>query len=286
MIVIRNTTKDQVINVIRNTEVVNINGLSDNIELIKLSSKEVTESIQKYIQQNAVIKGIETNIRNNISNRSDLLQGIEFALGNADKLLGIILQYFKSTNTKIFDTSTITFKEKGMFDWLNAINFFSRYTATILDLILEQPKNVSDYLVKNDVEFMNKTAGYYNTILKRLCGSFNELKRSLDMLSNETYDADNEEILSSVKGKEATTVGLLPHHLNPYYWVRFVDMKLDIAIIKSSREKIDSYAMKVQNLENQLSNNPDPAIQRRLEYWRDEIIKLDAKISDIEAKYA
>lgn len=285
MIIVKNALLENIVKSIV-TERTYIQGLKESIVMINASDNEVKNNIFEYIKHNAVLNGISENIKRNISSKHDIFETILFCLDNANKLIDDIEKLLKKSNKNIFDTSSITYREKGMFDWLNSISFFNNYTSKIIDIILTQPATIGNYLTKADFEYINKTVGYYNIILKRLSDSYKNLSRSIQMLSDEQYDPEYIDIVEQVKGKEATTLGLMPHELNPDYWRRYLVMRWDVRTIKSNQEKIDMYAAKLQRLENQRNGTQNPALEKQIEKWQNEIQILDAEIREIEEKYA
>ena len=285
MIIIKNAELENISKVIT-TERSYIQGLKENLAMIQATDSHVRDEIFDYIKHNAVINGIAENIRRNISNKHDIFQAMNFALDNAEALIVEIEARLKKSGKKIFDTKAISYREKGMFDWLNSISFYVNYTSKLIDIILTQPKTVANYLTKADFEFINKTVGYYNTLTKRLTDSRRNLVRSIDMLSDEQYDPEYSSIIEDAKGKEATTVGLMPHELNPDYWRRYIVMRWDVRTIKVNQEKIDMYAAKLQRLESQRNGQENPSLDAQIEKWQNEIQILDAEIREIEEKYA
>ncbi len=285
MIIVKNAELNN-ISKIMGTERSYIQGLKESLAMMKSSDLEVKDSIFDYIKQNAVLNGISENIRRNISNKYDIFETMIYCLDNALVMMDNIEGRLKKSGKKIFDTSAISYREKGMFDWLNAISFYTNYTSKLIDILLTQPKTVANYLTKADFEYINKTVSYYNTITKRLTDSRRNLIRSIDMLSDEQYDPEYISIIEDAKGKEAVTIGLAPHQLNPDYYRRYIVMRWDVHTIKSNQEKIDMYASKLQRLENKRNGNPNPALDSQIEKWQNEIQILDAEIREIEEKYA
>lgn len=263
-----------------------IQNLLETLTMIRASDKDVLAGIDDYIKHNAVFNGIATHVNRNISSRHTLFDALVFSLNNALVLQDAALDILKKANKKVFDTNAITYKEKGVFDWLNAISFFVNYSSKLIDVILTQPKNIAAFLTKADFEFLNKTVNYYNTLLKRLSDSPKNLQNSLKMLSDEQYDVEFTDIITRAKGKEATTVGLSPHELNPDFWRRYLVMRWDVRTLKSNQEKIDMYASKLQRLENKRTNAQDPSLDHQIEQWQNEIQILDAENRELEAKYA
>lgn len=285
MIIVKNAELATVLKII-NIERSYLESLKDNIEMLKSSSPEVLKGIDAYISKNAVFNGIAEFSRREISGKHTIFDAMTFALDNAIELSRYIETKLKASKQKLFDTSTISYREKGMFDWLNTISFFSNYTSKIIDVVLTQPKTVNNYLSKADFEYLNKTVMYYRTVLKRLTDSRKNLIRSIEMLSEEQYDPEFSSIIEKAKGKEATTIGLAPHDFSPEYWRRYLVMRWDVNTMQSNQEKIEMYSAKLQRLEIQRAGGANPKLDSQIEYWENQIQILDAEIADIEAKYA
>lgn len=285
MIVVKNTDLPMVLKNI-NIEKEFLLGLKDSLALIHQSEPAVKDEIEAYIKNNAVLNGIATKAQREISSRHTLLETLDFGLNNGIALLDYIAQQFSASKVKVFDTATISFRQKGMFDWISSINFFGKYTSKLIDVVLTQPKTITHYLNKVDFEFINKTVGYYIIILKRLCSALKDIKRTIDMLSTETFSESEASLIEQIKGRQAVNLGLAPHNLNPMYWIRYGKMVSDVNTLKSNHEKIDMYAMKLQRLENRRNKTPDPAIDRQIEYWQNQIQILDAQIAQIEERYS
>lgn len=285
MIIVKNAELQNVLKII-GIERSYLVSLKDSVGSIQGSEPEILKGIDDYISRNALFKGIDDFAQREISSKHTLFDAMVFALNNAIDLTDYIEAKLKQSKNKLFDTSTITYREKGMFDWLNSISFFANYTSKIIDVVLTQPKTVNSYLNKADFEYLNKTGNYYRTILKRLTDSKKNLVRSVEMLSDEQYDPEYSSIIEDAKGKEATSVGIAPHNFSPEYWRRYIVMRWDVNTIKSNQEKIDMYSAKLLRLENQRNGSPNPKLDKQIEYWQNEIQILDSEISDLERKYA
>lgn len=282
MIIIKDTPLADVISNIA-IEQGSVTALRDTLAMIQSSSD--IASIEKYLTTNAVLRGIVNKAKTDISSRHDFFTTLSYTLTTASKLLEDIKKRFQSSKTRIFDTTTISYREKGMFDWISAINFLSGYTSKLFDIVLTQPKDIARYLTKADFEYINKTWTYYLIVMKRLSAAPLTLTRSLDLLSDAPYDPENDTLLAQLRGRDAIDNGLAPHKFNPYYWLNYGVMLRNVSRIKSNRESIDLYAMKLQKLEQDKQGNSDPAIDRQIEYWQNEIRILDAEIANIEEKY-
>lgn len=285
MIIVKNAEFTNIAKII-NVERTFAESLEDSIVTIQNSDKDVLRNIENYISKNGVINGISENVRREISGKHTLFDAMVFALKNSQDISRYIEAKLKKSNKKIFDTATITYQEKGMFDWLNTISFFANYTSKLVDILLTQPQSINNYLTKADFEYINKTVNYYRTVMKRLCDSLKNIQRSIDMLSTEQYDPEFSSIIEEAKGKEAVETGLAPHHFNPIYWASYVAMRWDVNTLESNQDKIRLYAAKLQRLELEKNRSSDPSLDAQIEYWENQIQVLDAESEDIRAKYA
>lgn len=288
MIIISDTPKTDVI-VSIDKELVYLRGLSDTIKLLRDGSDNLA-AVESYIQRNAVLKGIEGDVRKHINARSDLIGTMDFAINQLMAWVPKLKDRIVKGKTDTFDVETITFQEKGILDSISAINFFNRYSGVVLDIVItEAGKEVSlnSFLTKLDLAFFNNTPKYYSNLLVKFSQSIKTLDTMIDDLTDEPYDAQSEEILAASVGDKAVSVqrNLAPHQLNPLYWWKRRQMKKDIKTIIDSNADVDMLAMKIARLNNRRSGVEDPGLDRQIEIYQDEIIKKQGKIAQIEARY-
>lgn len=288
MIIISDTPKTDVI-VSIDKELVYLRGLSDTIKLLRDGSDNLA-AVESYIQRNAVLKGIEGDVRKHINARSDLIGTMDFAINQLIAWVPKLKDRIVKGKTDTFDVETITFQEKGILDSISAINFFNRYSGVVLDIVItEAGKEVSlsSFLTKLDLAFFNNTPKYYSNLLVKFSQSIKTLDTMIDDLTDEPYDAQSEEILAASVGDKAVSVqrNLAPHQLNPLYWWKRRQMKKDIKTIIDSNADVDMLAMKIARLNNRRSGVEDPGLDRQIEIYQDEIIKKQGKIAQIEARY-
>lgn len=288
MIIISETPKADVIVAI-DKEMGHVRGLLDTIQLLKDTPENYT-LVESVINKNAVMKGVENDLRKTLNSRPDLLPAIEFSLKQLDTWLPKLKDRIIKSNTKIYDQETITFKEKGILDTVSSVNFFTRYAGMVFNIALtlaNKEANISSLLSKADWSFFNNTAKYFSILIVRFSQSIKELEEGIEDLSDETYDTMSEDILRGTVGDKAVTAlrGLMPHELNPLYWWRLLKMKKDIKLIIDANEQMDMLAMKIARLNNRRSGVEDPEIDRQIEIYEDELLKRQGKIAQIEARY-
>jgi hypothetical protein len=288
MIIISDTPKTDVI-VSIDKELVYLRGLSDTISLLRDSSDNMS-AVEVYVQRNAVLKGIENDIRKSIDSRSTLVGSMDFAIKQLLAWVPKLKERIIRGKTETFDTETITFKEKGILDSIAAINFFNRYAGIVLDIVLTEANkevNMNTFLTKVDLALFNNTPKYFSNLVVKFSQSTKTLETMIDDLTDEPYDAQSEEVLAATVGDKAVTVqrNLAPHQLNPLYWWRRQRMKKDIKVIIDSNADIDMLAMKIARLNNRRTGAEDPGLERQIEIYQDEIIKKQGKIAQIEARY-
>lgn len=288
MIIISETPKLDVLVAI-DKEASRVKGLMDTISLLT-DSPENTLAVVNYVHKNAVLKGIEGNLKKGLDTRSELIPALGYALTQLDLWLPKLRERILKSKTTVYDAETISFKEKGILDTVSTLDFFNRYATMVLNIVLTQAGkevNMNSFLTKVDMVFFNDTAKYFSGLLIRFSQSIKSLEEMIDNLSDETYDATSEEIIRGTLGERAVAPlrGLAPHELNPVYWYKRQVMKRDVKLISSANEEIEMLAMKIARLNNRRNGIEDPEIDRQIEMYQDELIKRQGKIMQIEAKY-
>lgn len=289
MIIISETPKTDIMVAI-DTESANIQGLSDTLALLKDSGNDIWKMAEAVVQKNAVLKGIENDLRRSIHPTATLLGSIEDATTQLKLWIPKLRVRIEKSPTKVYDTETITFKEKGILDTVSSINFWNRYATTVLDILLSQANKEEDLkvaLTKVDLAFFNDTAKYFSHLTAKFCDSVKNLDTMIEDLSEETYDNVSEEVIMAQLGANAVSVqkNLAFHHLNPLYWWKNRQMKKAINTIKANNENIDMLAMKIARLNNRRYGTENPDLDRQIEVYQDAIIKKRAESLRIEAKY-
>jgi len=244
---------------------------------------------RKRWQKNAVLKGIENDLKKQLNSRASLLESLSSVI-NQMLLWGPKLRdRIVKNKTTVYDIETVTFQEKGILDIISAFNFFNRYASIVLDIIItetDKEVNLTSFLSKVDINFFNNTNKYFSHLIVKFSQSVNTLEKIIDNISEEIYDPTAESIIRSQLGDDGVGVrNLAPHELNPKFYFRMYQMKKDIKKIISSNAEIDMLAMKIARLNNRKTGTEDPNLEHQIEKYQDELIKNQSRIAAIEAKY-
>lgn len=288
MIIINDTPKADVV-VSIDKELVYLRGLSDTLHLLRDNADNYAAA-EAYINRNAVLKGIEADVKKHIGARSSLLETMEFSINQLLTWVPKLKDRIVRSKTDTYDVETITFKEKGILDSVMAVNYFNRYAGLVLDIVITEASkevNMNTFLTKVDLGFFNNTPKYFANLLVKFSQSIKTLDTMIDDLTDEVYDAQAEEIIGASVGDKAVSVqrNLAPHQLNPLFWWRMRRMKKDIKALVDANADIDMLAMKIARLNNRRSGVEDPGLDRQIEIYQDEIIKKQGRIAQIEARY-
>lgn len=264
-------------------------GLLDTIQLLKDSGAETLNKVEGLVEKNAVFNSIQKELKRTMNPRATLLHETEEALKNIVMWLPKLRVRVEKSKNTVFDKETISFREKGVLETVSSVNFYTRYASMVIDVLLTQAHKdtpMQSYLTKVDLQFVNDTAKYFMHLTVKFNDSVANLDGMINDLSDEIYDEMSAGILKGSLGDKAVSLqGLGPHELNPLYWWKVGVMKKDIASIASSNEKIEMLASKIARLNNQRTGHEDPALERAIETYQNEIIKHQARIMDIEARY-
>lgn len=289
MIIISETPKMDVLIAI-DREAATVSGLRDTLDLLQQGDPDNMKLAEATIQKNAVLKGIENELKRTLSPSMTLLGGIDDALNQLNLWLPKLRDRIAKSPTKIYDKHTISFREKGILDTVSSINFWTRYAAMVLDVVIDQStkaQELSKLLTKVDLAFFTDTAKYFSHMTIKFCDSIKNLEGMIENLSEETYDEVSEQIIESQLGKGTTSVlsNLGPHQLNPLHWWKYGKMKKDVSRIQSNIETIQMLAMKIARLNNRNQGTANPDLDRQIETYQNAIIKKRAENLSIEARY-
>ncbi|UOX39608.1 putative virion structural protein [Aeromonas phage ZPAH34] len=289
MLHIKDTRKGEVINVIEREQNYLV-GLKDNLVMLSGVSDKVKDEMMALINQNAILKSINGQVKKGLNSQTDLIRIIGFGIENIELWMGRLKDLVNKSSTQVYDEHTVTFKERGILDAISAINFFNRYTTMIIDVLTTygyDKTDVSKQLTKVDYSFFTDTANYYATLLIRFNQPAKALSEMIEQLSDEVVDNLSEEIVKGVDGIGAVSIkeGLSPHQLNPVHWYLLWVMKRDVRAIKTAQARIDLLAMKIARLNNKSSGLEDPTLDHQIEIYTDQIIKDNAYIRQIREKY-
>lgn len=289
MIIISETPKLDVLIAI-DTEIATVAGLRDTIDLLKDGDPENMKLVEEAVQKNAVLKGIENDLKRGLSTSVTLVGGIEDALDQLNLWLPKLRDRIVKSPTKIYDKETITFKEKGILDSVSSINFWNRYATMVLDILIDQAtksQDLSKLLTKVDFRFFNDTPKYFSHLTIKFADSIKNLEGMIDGLSEETYDEVSEQVIEAAAGIDSVSVqrNLAPHQLNPLHWFKMRRMRKDINKIQSNVESINMLAMKIARLNNRRNGSENPSLDSQIETYQDAIIKKRAQNIETEAKY-
>jgi hypothetical protein len=288
MIIISNTPKNDVLAAI-DKELVYLRGLNDTLMLLGDNDDNLSAA-ESYVQRNAVLKGIETDIKKAIDSRATLVGSLRFSINQLIQWVPRLRDRIQKSRTDVFDAETISFQEKGVLDSIAAVNFFNRYAGLVTDIMITEATkevNLATFLTKIDIAFFTNTPKYFSKLVIRFSQSLKSLDTMIDDLTDETYDAQSEEIIRASVGDGAVSVqrNLAPHELNPRFWWRMMRMKKDIKRLDDANADIDMLAMKIARLNNRRTGVEDPSLERQIETYQDEIIKRHNRIAQIEARY-
>lgn len=288
MIIISKTPKMDVLAAIDRERSL-VQGLLDNFGLLYDTGSETVAKVEGLVEKNAVFNGIQKELKRVMNPRATLLHETQEALNTILMWIPKLRARVDKSRVTVYDKETISFQEKGILDAVASINFYTRYASMVVDVLLTQAHkevNMQSYLTKVDFQFINDTAKYFAHLTVKFNDSVTNLDKMVDDLSDELYDPTSEEVIKATLGQKAVAMhGLGPHELNPLYWYKVAIMKKDVAVIASSHEKIEMLASKIARLNNQRTGHEDPALDRAIETYQNEIIKHQAKIVDIEARY-
>lgn len=268
-------------------------GIVDNIENSLLLAKSNEINFDHLANDYAIIKSLSNALKKNGNNHLDLTFTLEVVAENTVKLLTYFKSIVKQDFPNNFSGATLSFKQANILKLIQACDFWCKYTQVLLNvltgLLVNKKDEINDIVAKSDLNFINKTANYYVDVSIDLLKNPKEIQKEVNLLSDSTVDEVTTDILKSTghdSQTELTQRGFGVHVLNPYYWLLEFRSNIDLKRIKIARQNMELYAARLHKYQNQKQNTEDPMIDYRINVLQDEIIKNQAKITEIEGKYA
>lgn len=265
---------------------VGANDLLGKTELLKANSIDLSDVAESWFLTKSIQKQVSST-----GFRSGLVAGIEFNARCITMMTSSLTKLVKDYNEKIWDGSTITIKQANIFNLVDLLTYWVKYSDSLLEVLLTMNNGDAapeDQLTKFDYKHLNETMSLYTDLSVELMKGSKHILKDLESLPDAPVDEDTVEIINET-GDAKTDLfnkGFGVHLITPVFWVELAISKIQIKRIEQMRRKNEQFAMKISQAINQKQGSDDPQLDRRIEIYQDAIIKHEAQIAKIEESYA
>lgn len=287
---VKNVESKNIITLISTVDV-GAKDIIDNINRLKAEGLMLTVEAKTWAITKNIVNGISKSIPGMSSDEpilDVLLSGASVISNVTDNLKKDVLKY----NQKIWSGEDMTVRQVYLLSTIEQMEFWNRYTNKLLDALLSMSQETSftidKYLTKNEMMFINGQTGYFTNISISLLKGKSILLKEIDSIPE--LDVDDEaslEIMLGMGGKKPElNRGFGIHVINPVYWYNEAMRSIDLWRIRSAQDDNEFLAMKINQAINKKNGSDDASLDRRIEVYRDKILKNSQKIDSIVSDYA
>lgn len=255
-----------------------------NLSLAKANDININEFFKEYYVTKRLVKDANNAGFRNIDAGQIIVFGAQASKHIAET---INKKYLTGNNT--WDKSNVTVKQIAILNLLEHLNFFLKYSELLLDVAITNKSSALEpdkYLNKHDNNFLLNSLNDYSAQAVKLLGGSKAILKDIDEQPDIEVSDIDVEMLEATASPGLTVKNLGVHSLNPMYWISSMIANRRLKVIENARKKNEQFAMKITQAINKRNGEEDPELERLIEVYQNEIIKNEALIAEIEAKYA
>lgn len=216
---------------------------------------------------------------------------VKFAAEKAKHINAILLKEVENSKERVWDGSTITFKQVAILDEISALESWIDYTGMCLDTLITQTHSkspIESNLSKADIKHLNGTNKLYVEKTRDLLINTSSFEVELGNIAELEVSEEHEDIIENGENKirsKLTNKGLGIHHLNPKYWYDLQLSKYHLYRLDVLRQNNETLSMGINLAIQKKAGEEDPHLENQIEMQREIINKNRAKMEQIVRKY-
>lgn len=274
--------------------------MEDNLKSVR---KELTETIIPHYERSATLlanakfkdstlQRFERDFSRNVKtrHRGNYVQVISRILPRLVEITNsterMVEQYFSRDVVK----SSLTYSRAQIIQLVEALDFATRYSRKLLILTVSKETAVLDNRRDNpmtsaEIKWLESHAGDFMDIMNSLDRSGKEVESIVRNIPDIEVDETNIDEVIRVSGQSSLNplnLNRQGFRFNPIYHIRMMKAEWDVARYESSKEEKKLLEYEILDLENMMNGDPDPKLQKAIEYTRERVAKINKRIADME----
>lgn len=263
-----------------------INGASDNLRMMKADGVDLSTAITGWKRSNDFLK----LIRNNSSVTPEAVLG-----GAVDKALELLALIQKDTQAgpNVISKETVTIREVNALMIDSYMSFWADYLSRLMDMftsMMVKKEPAEKVAQKPDLVFLDKELARFAEITWLLFERGGIIIKRYKASPKLVADEQTVDVLEQTKGSDAVlampTKGFGPHNFNPVFWWEHHKMEKALKDYERHTNSIKANAQKISYYQDLQRQQPSPANEQMISLLEDRIIKAQAAMEAIEARYA
>lgn len=265
-----------------------LEGIQDNLRLLESDGVKFSQVLMGWKEHQRFSKACRVNTSSTIADETI----IKVASESIADLLVLIEKDFKAGSNLIGkETATIQQLNGLMLD--SYISFWVDYMSRLMDMftsMMVKDASAEKVAQKPDLEFLSKELDRFGELTYLFFERGGIIIKRYRSSPKIVADEQTIDVLEQTKGKDATLVlatkHIAPHNFNPVYWWDYWMMENALKSYERHQNSIEANAQKISYYQDLQHQNPSPANELMIAKLEDRIIKAQAAMEDIEAKYA
>ena len=248
---------------------------------------------QKVINLNKTFNSIVKSSQNN-----NFLVSIHRGLRNLDDLSTKLINLVDKTFEKNTTVDGITFSKVQIIQLIEAVYFINRYAPKLLNFIIimetstydeNQSNYIKESLTNAQIDYINNNFKMFCMLIEKILAGPDNTIKLLSKIPEYVAANETEDTLVALKGRSAIDpIGFsnfIAPWLNPIYHIGIKIAEYQTNRYEELKDETKLIKLRILNLENILGDEPNPVIEKEINYYQDLVQKNELKLEDMEKKY-
>ncbi|AGB07229.1 hypothetical protein [Vibrio phage VP4B] len=265
-----------------------VEGIQDNLRLLESDGVELSKVLMGWYEHQRFSKACRATTSNSIADETI----IKVASESIAALLTLLEKDFKA-GPNLLGKETVTIQQVNGLMLDSYITFWVDYLSRLMDMatsMMVKNKPADKVAQKPDLEFLSKNIDRFGELTHLFFERGGIILKRYRSSPKIVADEQTIDVLEQTKGKDSTLVlatkHIAPHNFNPVYWWDYWMMENALKSYERHQNSIEANAQKISYYQDLQHQNPSPANELMIAKLEDRIVKAQAAMEDIEAKYA
>jgi len=188
----------------------------------------------------------------------------------------------------------VDFKQANFLRYIDSIDFYLRYARSMLlvvtNLQINPNEDITKHFTMHEIKFLSDTAKHFVYLTAMFSQPVSVTEKVFDAVPSVVVsDADQqaiEAVLGNVK-TDPTQSGFLPLDYNPFFLIGRRRAERRVKRLRAAEAAATATELTLSKLlEAQAGGSNDPAVQKQIDYYTNQLNKLNDEVDQINAEVA
>lgn len=186
----------------------------------------------------------------------------------------------------------VDFKQANFLRYIDSIDFYLRYARSMLLVVTNLQINPSDDVNKHftlyEIKFLTDTAKHFVYLTAMFSQPVSVTERVFDAIPSVVVSDADQQAIEAVLGNtkiDPMQSGFIPLDYNPFFLIKRSRAERRVKRLRAAEAASIATELTLSKLlEVQAGGNTDPAVQKQIEYYQNQLNKLNDEIDTINAE--